>query len=138
MYTDEGIYVITVSNVYTNQTTTKLIYVGTDDVLKAHVTTGLSIGNIESQLAAGATVAKDGTLIPAPDETLPPIDPTERPATAEPENTPLSSVLPTQNAESHPLRPLVEKSVPFFGFGLLFRCCLSVVRLLSELLSESI
>ena len=57
VYTDEGIYVITVSNVYTNQTTTKLIYVGTDDVLKAHVTTGLSIGNIESQLAAGATVA---------------------------------------------------------------------------------
>ena len=87
MYTDEGIYVITVSNVYTNQTTTKLIYVGTDDVLKAHVTTGLSIGNIESQLAAGATV---------------------------------------------------EKSVPVFGFGLLFRCCLSVVRLLSGLLSESI
>lgn len=100
VYTDEGIYVITVSNVYTNQTTTKLIYVGTDDVLKAHVTTGLSIGNIESQLAAGATVAKDGTLIPAPDETLPPIDPTERPATAEPENTPLSGVLPTQHAES--------------------------------------
>ena len=100
VYTDEGIYVITVSNVYTNQTTTKLIYVGTDDVLKAHVTTGLSIGNIESQLAAGATVAKDGTLIPAPDETLPPIDHTERPATAEPENTPLSGVLPTQNAES--------------------------------------
>lgn len=69
-------------------------------MLKAHVTTGLSIGNIESQLAAGATVAKDGTLVPAPDETLPPIDPTERPATAEPENTPLSGVLPTQNAES--------------------------------------
>ena len=48
-YTDEGIYTITVSNLYTNQTTTKIIYVGTDSVLKAHVVTGLSIGDIESQ-----------------------------------------------------------------------------------------
>lgn len=99
MYTDEGIYVITVSNVYTNQTTTKLIYVGTDDVLKAHVTTGLSIGNIESQLAAGATVAKDGTLIPAPDETLPPVEPTEPPSTAEPGSTPTPSGTPVLSAE---------------------------------------
>lgn len=51
-YTDEGIYTITVSNVYTNQTTTKVIYVGTDDVLKAHVTTGLSIADVEYQLSA--------------------------------------------------------------------------------------
>lgn len=50
-YTDEGIYTITVSNVYTNQTTTKVIYVGTDDVLKAHVTTGLSIADVEYQLS---------------------------------------------------------------------------------------
>lgn len=71
-YTDEGIYTITVSNVYTNQTTTKVIYVGTDDVLKAHVVTGLSISDIEYQLALGATVAENGTLIPAPDNPLPP------------------------------------------------------------------
>lgn len=50
-YTDEGIYTITVSNVYTNQTTTKVIYVGTDDVLKARVTTGLSITDVEYQLS---------------------------------------------------------------------------------------
>ena len=87
-YTDEGIYTITVSNLYTNQTTTKIIYVGTDSVLKAHVVTGLSIGDIESQLAVGASIADDGTLIPAPDETLPPVEPTEPPATAEPESTP--------------------------------------------------
>ena len=66
-FTDEGIYTITVSNRYTNQTTTKVIYVGTDDVLKAHVVTGLSISDIEYQLSLGATVAADGTIIPPPE-----------------------------------------------------------------------
>lgn len=79
VYTDEGIYTITVSNLYTNQTTTKIIYVGTDSVLKAHVVTGLSIGDIESQLAVGASIADDGTLIPAPDETRRRSNPQNRP-----------------------------------------------------------
>lgn len=68
-YTEEGIYTITVSNLYTNQTTTKVIYVGTDAVLKAHVTTGLSIPEIEQLLATGSTIAEDGTLVsPLPDD----------------------------------------------------------------------
>lgn len=75
-YTDEGIYTITVSNLYTNQTTTKVIYVGTDDVLKAHVATGLPISDVEYQLSLGATVAADGSLIPAPEQSLPPISDT--------------------------------------------------------------
>jgi len=70
-YTDEGIYTITASNIYTNQTTTKVIYVGTDAVLKAHVTTGLSIAEVEHQLQVGATVAEDGTLIPFSEQTAP-------------------------------------------------------------------
>lgn len=69
-FTDEGVYTITVRNKYTNQTTTKVIYVGTDDVLKAHVVTGLPISNIEYQLSKGATVAADGTIIPAMDEQI--------------------------------------------------------------------
>lgn len=83
-YTEEGIYTITVSNVYTNQTTTKVIYVGTDDVLKAHVTTGLSITDVEYQLSMGATVAEDGTLIPAPDQTIPPVDETDKTENTDP------------------------------------------------------
>lgn len=83
-YTDEGIYTITVSNVYTNQTTTKVIYVGTDDVLKAHVTTGLSIADVEYRLSMGATVAEDGILIPAPDQTIPPVDETDKTETTDP------------------------------------------------------
>lgn len=63
-YTDEGIYTITVSNRYTDTETTKVIYVGANDILKAYVVTGLSIAEIEGQLAAGATIADDGTIIP--------------------------------------------------------------------------
>ena len=71
-YTQEGIYTITVRNRYTGEDTVKVIYVGTDDVLKAHVTTGLPISEITWQLSAGATVAEDGTIIPPPTETEPP------------------------------------------------------------------
>ena len=64
-FTDEGIYTITAKNEYTNQTTTKVIYVGTDDVLKAYVATGgtKTIHEIEQLLADGAKVDADGTLI---------------------------------------------------------------------------
>ncbi len=64
-YTDEGIYTITVSNRYTNRETTKIIYVGTNNVLKAHIVTGLSIQDINRQIAAGATITNDGYIIPA-------------------------------------------------------------------------
>lgn len=62
-YTDEGIYTITVTNRYTNQQTTKIIYVGTNEILKAYVVTGLSLQDIQDQVAAGAVIAEDGTLI---------------------------------------------------------------------------
>lgn len=63
-YTQEGIYTITVRNRYTDQTTTKVIYVGTNKVLKAYAATGLPIQEIQTQLTAGATIAEDGTIIP--------------------------------------------------------------------------
>lgn len=52
-----------------------IAYVGTDDVLKAHVVTGLSISDVEYQLSMGATVAADGTLIPASEQSQPPAEP---------------------------------------------------------------
>ena len=64
-YTEEGIYTITVSNQYTNQQTVKKIYVGTNDVMKAHAATGLAFSEINYQLSTGASVGRDGTLIPA-------------------------------------------------------------------------
>ena len=61
-YTDDGIYTITVQNEYTNQLTVKKIYVGTNSVLQAYMTTGLSIPEINALLAQGATISDDGTI----------------------------------------------------------------------------
>lgn len=61
-YTDEGIYTITATNQYTGQLTVKKIYVGTNNVLRAHITTGLSIPEINNLVAQGATIFDDGTI----------------------------------------------------------------------------
>lgn len=62
-YTKDGVYTITVTNQYTGRSTTKTIYVGDNNILKAYMITGLSISEIQDRLAEGATIADDGTLI---------------------------------------------------------------------------
>lgn len=62
-YTDEGIYTITVTNQYTNKSTTKKIYVGENNLLKAYMVTGLLISEIQDKIANGATIADDGTIV---------------------------------------------------------------------------
>ena len=64
-FTDEGVYTFTVTNRYTGQNTTKIIYVGTDPVLKAHATTGESVSDINALLDGGATIREDGTIVKA-------------------------------------------------------------------------
>lgn len=76
-YTDEGVYTITVSNEYTGQLTTKKIYVGTNNILRAHMTTGLSISEINNLFADGATISDDGTI------QLAVVTPTEQPTETE-------------------------------------------------------
>ena len=61
-YTEEGIYTITVKNRYTDQTTEKVIYVGNNKVLKAHIVTGLSVKDIQKQVNNGVMINDDGTL----------------------------------------------------------------------------
>lgn len=61
-YTEDGIYTITVQNQYTNQFTTKKIYVGTNKILKAYMTTGLSIAEINNLVANGATISDEGLI----------------------------------------------------------------------------
>lgn len=72
-YTDEGIYTITASNKYTGQLTTKKIYVGTDDVLKAVVATGLTVSDIKKYIEEGATIGKDGSITLASNKTIEPL-----------------------------------------------------------------
>ncbi len=61
-YTDKGIYTITVSNEYTGASTTKKIYVGKNNILRAYVTTGYSISEINRMVANGAKISNDGTI----------------------------------------------------------------------------
>ena len=77
-YTDEGIYTITVTNEYTGQFTVKKIYVGTNNVLKAHMTTGLSISEINNLVDQGAVISDDGTIqLVSSVQTAPDPDPSE-------------------------------------------------------------
>lgn len=62
-YTDEGIYTVTVNNLATGDSVEKKVYVGDSDILKAHVTTGVSISEINERLAAGAYIDESGYII---------------------------------------------------------------------------
>ena len=61
-YTEERIYTITATNQYTNQKTTKKIYVGRNNLMKAVMTSGLSIEEINKLISEGATIDDEGTL----------------------------------------------------------------------------
>ena len=70
-YTEEGIYTITSSNRYTGQLTTKKIYVGDNDVLKAVAATGLSVKDVNDYIANGAKIENDGSILLTSHETIP-------------------------------------------------------------------
>ena len=59
-----------VHNRYTNEDTTKKIYVGNNDILKAYITTGLSIQEIRDKVANGYKINADGALIAKIESTI--------------------------------------------------------------------
>ncbi len=61
-YTSDGIYTFTVKNLYTGESTTKTIYVGSDMYLKALSSTSYTIEELNALLAEGASVNADGTI----------------------------------------------------------------------------
>ena len=46
-----------------DEPTIKTIYVGNDDLMKAYITTGRSLDDIQSLLDEGASVADDGSIV---------------------------------------------------------------------------
>ena len=63
-FKEEGIYTITVTNQYGEKiSTTKRIYVGENEILKAYMVTGLSISEIKEKINNGATIDDDGNII---------------------------------------------------------------------------
>ncbi len=61
-FTDEGIYIATVKNLYTGSETEKKIYIGSNPILKAYVTTSKDISDIKNMVNEGATIEEDGTI----------------------------------------------------------------------------
>ena len=103
-YTDEGIYTITVSNEYTGQFTTKKIYVGTNNILRAYMTTGLSIEEINNLVEDGATISDDGTI------QLATLSPDEETATPSPSAT--SASTESANSEESETTEQTSNTVP--------------------------
>ncbi len=70
-YTDVGKYTFTVKNLYTNESTTKTIYVGTSPILKALAATGKTVSEINDILMQGAQIGEDGSIVfPSTGETV--------------------------------------------------------------------
>lgn len=124
-YTDEGIYTITVTNEYTGQFTVKKIYVGTNNVLRAHMTTGLSIHEINNLVDQGATIADDGTIqLASVVQTTPESDDATEPTT-----TPITP-FEDANAPSEDEEPSGGFPLPvFIAIGACILCAVSLTVL---------
>lgn len=62
VFQDEGKYTITVQNPYTLAVTEKIIYVGTNDVMKCNAVTGKSVSEINHLVSTGYKINSNGTL----------------------------------------------------------------------------
>jgi len=64
-FTDEGIYEFTVRNKYTNETATKTIYVGTNNILKAYIkySEKYSLADLNDMKEKGFEFTDDGSII---------------------------------------------------------------------------
>lgn len=70
VFEDEGIYTVTVKNPNTGEeATTKRIYVGTNDAMKASVANNMTLAEAQERIAEGTTVADDGSFRPASKKT---------------------------------------------------------------------
>ena len=102
-YTDDGIYIFTVKNLYTGETTTKTIYVGADKYLLALSKNLLTVNALNEKIEQRATINDDGTIVDyIPPEELELPDP---PATEEPETQPVVVVDTTPDDEVSHVEP---------------------------------
>lgn len=72
-YTDPGIYVFSVKNLYTGESTTKTIYVGSVGYMRALSVNRITVAELNALIDQGAIIADDGTInmptpTPAPSE----------------------------------------------------------------------
>lgn len=100
-YTDDGIYTFTVKNLYTGETTTKTVYVGTDKYLLSLSKNLLTVDALNEKIGQDATINDDGTIV----DYIPPEEPElpEPPITEEPETQPVVVVDTTPDDEVSPV-----------------------------------
>lgn len=70
-YTQEGMYVFTVNNLYTGESTTKTIYVGEDIYIKALSFNKISVEELNDKLNDGYKLLSDGSFSKKKEITLP-------------------------------------------------------------------
>lgn len=125
-YTSEGIYTFTVKNLYTKEETTKTIYVGANNYLRALSATGMSIAELNAQIEAGAIVHEDGTvevMTPTgdttPEETTPePTPSVSEESTVEPSKDPTVPTDETPDDGTADSEPTNMNATPFVLFGI--------------------
>ena len=61
-YEDEGIYVFDVKNLFTGEHTTKTIYVGSTDYMKALAVNNYTVSQLNDELKRGKKIQSDGSL----------------------------------------------------------------------------
>ena len=61
-YQEEGIYTFDVKNLYTGEHTTKTIYVGSSDYMKALAVNNYTVDQLNEEIKRGKTIQSDGTL----------------------------------------------------------------------------
>ena len=100
-YTDEGIYTFSVKNLYTDESTTKTIYVGSTGYMRALSVNKLTVAELNAQVEQGASIDEAGKLVmPTPTvEETPEPEPTEEIVSEKPEQSVSETPVPEETAE---------------------------------------
>lgn len=70
-YKDEGIYTFSVKNLYTGESTTKTIYVGDTEYMRALSVNSMTVKELNGQVALGGIIERNGTITVPESETEP-------------------------------------------------------------------
>ena len=84
-YTDEGIYTFSVKNLFTGESTTKIIYVGDTGYMRALSLNKMTVSDLNYQVSQGGIVEDDGTITMPPPPTEPETTPENEESSSEEE-----------------------------------------------------
>ena len=104
-YTDEGIYTFSVKNLYTGESTTKKIYVGSTGFMRALSVNKITVEELNERVGQGGIVEVNGQITmptptpePTPEPTIEPsLEPSSEPTTTP---TPSETTTPTGGSQS--------------------------------------